>query len=92
MPDILVNYHGEVAQKKLKQVVHPMTKLKNFIERKNIRLLDFFNMLDSDHSMSISREEFSDGIEVKLGPSGATQYIASTSSLKIHLTETPEHV
>lgn len=63
MPGIRVNYHGETSQKKQKQVIHPMTKLKNFIERKNIRLLDFFNMLDTDHSMSISRKEFSDGIE-----------------------------
>ena len=66
LPDIRVNYHGEIAQKKHKQSVHPMTKLKNFIERQNIRLLDFFNMLDTDHSMSISREEFAEGIEVRL--------------------------
>ena len=67
MPDVRVTYHGEIAQKKQKQSVHPMTKLKNFIERQNIRLLDFFNMLDTDHSMSISRQEFAEGIEVRSG-------------------------
>ncbi|KAK2181369.1 hypothetical protein NP493_401g02028 [Ridgeia piscesae] len=62
-PDIRVNFHGEATLKKQKQVIHPMTKLRNFIERKNIRLLDFFNMLDTDHSMSITRQEFSEGIQ-----------------------------
>ena len=43
----------------------PMTKLRNYIEENNLRLVDFFNQFDQDHSMSVTRDEFKTGVEVK---------------------------
>ena len=42
----------------------PMTKLRNYMEENNLRLVDFFNQFDQDHSMSVTREEFKIGVEV----------------------------
>ena len=42
----------------------PMTKLRNYMEENNLRLVDFFNQFDEDHSMSVTREEFKKGVEV----------------------------
>ena len=42
----------------------PMSKLRNYMEENNLRLVDFFNQFDQDHSMSVTREEFKTGIEV----------------------------
>ena len=41
-----------------------MTKLRNYMEENNLRLVDFFNQFDQDHSMSVTREEFKIGVEV----------------------------
>lgn len=47
-----------------KATVHPMNRLKRFIERRNIRIIDFFNKIDADQSMSVTREEFVAGLKV----------------------------
>lgn len=43
-----------------------MVKLRNYIEKNNLRLVDFFNKFDKDHSMSVTREEFTEGLEVNM--------------------------
>ena len=44
----------------------PMKILKNYIADNQLRLLDFFNALDKDKSMSITVKEFADGLKVCL--------------------------
>lgn len=57
--------HGATEPpKKPKARVHPMVKLMKYIEKHNMRLVDFFNKFDTDHSMSVTREEFVQGIKV----------------------------
>jgi len=41
-----------------------MVKLANYIQKNNLRLVDFFNKFDKDGSMSVTYEEFEQGIEV----------------------------
>ena len=41
-----------------------MTKLAHYIEKQGLRLVDFFNKFDKDGSMSVTHEEFVEGIEV----------------------------
>lgn len=41
-----------------------MVKLTNYIEKNNLRLVDFFNKFDKDGSMSVTYAEFQQGIEV----------------------------
>jgi len=36
------------------------------MEENNLRLVDFFNQFDEDHSMSVTRDEFKKGVEVSL--------------------------
>jgi len=51
-----------MEKKKMKPKVDPMTMLRQYMEQQGLRLVDFFNKLDTDGSMSLSREEFRDGI------------------------------
>ena len=66
LPDLRLRTGGDGAPRRPKARVHPMVKLKNYIEKNNLRLVDFFNRLDEDRSMSVTREEFAQGIEVGL--------------------------
>ena len=42
-----------------------MKIVKNYIENNRMRLLDLFNTLDKDKSMSITVKEFADGLKVR---------------------------
>lgn len=42
-----------------------MVKLQNYIDKHNLKLIDFFQKFDKDGSMSVSHEEFADGIQVR---------------------------
>lgn len=64
IPLLKVRTGGDGVPLRPKAKVHPMIKLKNFIEKNNMRVVDFFNSLDEDHSMGVTREEFAQGIEV----------------------------
>lgn len=63
LPELKLRHGGDGVPKKPKARVHPFVKLKNYIEKHNLRLVDFFNKFDKDHSMSVTREEFAQGIE-----------------------------
>lgn len=65
-PNIQVKTGCDEVKLKPKARVHPILKLRNYIERHRIRLIDFFNKFDKDGSMSVSREEFRSGL-VELG-------------------------
>ena len=41
-------------------------RLQNYIQKQNLRMIDFFNQFDKDGSMSVTREEFAQGLEVFL--------------------------
>lgn len=43
---------------------NPMAKVRDYIEEEGLRLMDFFKLMDKDHGGSISREEFTQGLEV----------------------------
>ena len=49
-------------------------KLQNYIEKRKMRLIDFFNQFDADGSMSVTREEFSQGLEVSLPVAGGESH------------------
>ncbi|XP_052800743.1 leucine-rich repeat-containing protein 74B-like isoform X7 [Mya arenaria] len=63
IPDIRMTHGGMEPPPKPKAKVHPMTKLVNYIEKHELRLVDFFNKFDKDGSMSVTHEEFLEGIE-----------------------------
>lgn len=67
-PDLKIHYGGNRIPKRPKARVHPMVKLQNYIAKHNLKLLDFFNKFDTDGSMSVSREEFMQGIQVSVDP------------------------
>ncbi|XP_061162221.1 leucine-rich repeat-containing protein 74B-like isoform X3 [Saccostrea echinata] len=63
IPDIKMRHGGMEPPKKPRARIHPMVKLTNYIEKNNLRLVDFFNKFDKDGSMSVTYEEFQQGIE-----------------------------
>ena len=44
--------------------MNPLEILLIFMAEKNLRLIDLFKSLDADQSMSLSRQEFIDGLKV----------------------------
>ncbi|XP_052212583.1 leucine-rich repeat-containing protein 74A-like isoform X2 [Dreissena polymorpha] len=63
LPSLTLTHGGMEPPTKPKAKVHPMTKLVNYIEKHELRLVDFFNKFDKDGSMSVTHEEFVEGIE-----------------------------
>lgn len=61
-PHISVKTGCDGIKLKPKIKINPIIKLRNFIEKHQIKLIDFFNKFDKDGSMSVSREEFREGI------------------------------
>ncbi len=47
---------------KPKVKVHPIVKLRNFFDKKNMKLVDFFTRFDKDGSMTVAKAEFKSGI------------------------------
>ena len=45
---------------------NPQELMKEYIENEGLRLIDFFKLMDSDGSGSISRDEFVTGLTVLL--------------------------
>ncbi|ELU14920.1 hypothetical protein CAPTEDRAFT_163530 [Capitella teleta] len=62
LPALKVRTGGDGVPLRPKAKLHPMTKLTNYIEKNNLRLVDFFRTLDKDGSMGVTREEFSQGL------------------------------
>lgn len=63
LPNIKMKHGGMEPPQKPKAKVHPMVKLMNYIEKNNLKLIDFFSQLDKDGSMCISYDEFEQGLE-----------------------------
>ena len=64
IPSLRLKHGGMEPPQKPKAKIHPMVKLANYIEKHHLRLVDFFNKFDKDGSMSVTHEEFVEGIEV----------------------------
>ena len=63
-PELHIEHGGIGAITKPKPRQAPMIVLKQYIEDKNLRLVDFFNQVDKDKSLSVSPEEFRKGLQV----------------------------
>ena len=55
--------HGETTDDFLN--ADPMMVLMEFMRLKNLRLIDLFQAMDKDNSMSLTRDEFKDGLQVQ---------------------------
>ena len=42
----------------------PMTKLRRYVDRAGLRLVDLFRQFDKDNSMTVSKEELMLGVQV----------------------------
>ncbi|PVD33131.1 hypothetical protein C0Q70_08580 [Pomacea canaliculata] len=63
LPGLRVKHGGMDVPLKPKTPVHPMVKLMTYINKNNIRLVDFFNKFDKDGSMSVTPDEFYQGLQ-----------------------------
>ncbi|XP_021370386.1 leucine-rich repeat-containing protein 74B-like isoform X4 [Mizuhopecten yessoensis] len=82
-PELKLKHGGMEPPKKPKKPVHPMVKLANYIQKNNLRLVDFFNKFDKDGSMSVTYEEFQQGIEetgIKLSSDEVSQLLLELDS------------
>lgn len=61
-PNIKVRTGSDGIILKPKVKVHPIVKLRNFFDKKNMKLVDFFTKYDKDGSMTVSKTEFREGI------------------------------
>ncbi|CAF0881524.1 unnamed protein product [Brachionus calyciflorus] len=61
-PHINVKTGCDGISLKPKIKINPILKLRNFIDKHHIKLIDFFNKFDKDGSMAVTREEFRNGI------------------------------
>ena len=65
-PGIKISHGGSGgANEKPKERPAPMKILKNYIENNQMRLYDFFSMMDKDKSMSLTIQEFVNGLQVR---------------------------
>jgi hypothetical protein len=60
-PDTVVK-SGFELKKKPRVPLHPLKKLKNYIDKHQIKLIDLFNKFDSDGSLSVTKAQFIQGI------------------------------
>ncbi|XP_056009594.1 leucine-rich repeat-containing protein 74B-like isoform X11 [Ostrea edulis] len=79
IPDIKMRHGGMEPPMKPRARIHPMVKLTNYIEKNNLRLVDFFNKFDKDGSMSVTYAEFQQGIECA---KAALQKLVKSETLK----------
>lgn len=63
-PNIVIKTGSDDLKLKPKVRLHPILKLRNYIDKHHIKLIDFFNKFDKDGSMNVSREEFIAGLNV----------------------------
>ncbi|XP_050410652.1 leucine-rich repeat-containing protein 74A isoform X1 [Patella vulgata] len=61
-PELKMRHGGMEPPLNPKARVHPMVKLHSYIQKNNLRLVDFFNKFDKDKSMSVTHEEFLTGL------------------------------
>lgn len=65
-PQLHLHHGGMEPPLKPKARMHPMVKLMSYIDKNNLRLVDFFNKFDKDGSLSITHEQFRIGLKVGL--------------------------
>ena len=81
-PVIKLKTGGDGVPKKPKIKLHPMIKLRNFITKNNLRLQDVFAQWDKDNSMSVTHDEFTQGITVSEIKHRMQSVIVFTESLR----------
>ncbi|XP_064619359.1 leucine-rich repeat-containing protein 74B-like isoform X3 [Lineus longissimus] len=63
LPDLNIHTGGDSLPTRPKARIHPMLKLRNYIAKHDLKLIDVFNKWDTDKSMSVTYEEFVAGVE-----------------------------
>jgi hypothetical protein len=61
-PSIQVKTGCDGLKLKPKAKVHPIVKIKNYVDKKNLKILDFFLEYDKDSLMTVSKSDFVAGI------------------------------
>ena len=64
LPGLKVTHGGTAAPPKPQQRLPPMAKLVAYMDKHGLRLVDFFSKLDKGSSMSVSRQQFKQGVQV----------------------------
>ena len=64
LPGVRMRHGGTEPPLKPKVRAHPMLRLMTYIDKNKLRLVDFFNKFDKDGSMSVTHEEFKQGLSV----------------------------
>lgn len=63
LPELKMRHGGMEPPLKPKARVHPMVKVMAYITSHNIRIVDFFNKFDTDGNMSVTHDEFKQGLK-----------------------------
>ncbi|KAK7487894.1 hypothetical protein BaRGS_00020795 [Batillaria attramentaria] len=63
IPDLKLRHGGTEIPLKPRPPVDPMNKLMAYVDKHNLRIVDFFNKFDKDGSMSVSYDEFKQGLQ-----------------------------
>jgi hypothetical protein len=62
-PNIQVKTGCDELKLKPKAKINPIVKLKNFVDKRNLKILDFFLEYDKDSSMTVTKADFLAGIK-----------------------------
>jgi hypothetical protein len=63
-PHIEVKTGCDGIKLKPKVKIHPIVKLRNYLEKHHLKLIDFFSKFDKDGSLTVTKEEFRSGLAV----------------------------
>jgi len=64
LPHLAVHHGGDPIADKPKVIVHAVTRLKNYIEKRNMKANELFK--DSEHTMSVDRQLFVQTVQVSV--------------------------
>ena len=85
LPHIRVRTGCDELKLKPKAKIHPIVKIKNYMEKKKLKILDFFAEFDKDSTMIVSRQDFISGIKVKIKSSMLSIIFSLDLNLKMFM-------
>ena len=63
-PNVHIKTGSDSLKLKPKVKLHPIIKLRNYIDKHHLKLAEFFNKFDKDGSMNVTKDEFIMGLKV----------------------------